>query len=65
MDPCNSNTWEAEAGGSQVPGQPGLQSETLSHKKKQEMGVVVHACIQLLRRLRLGGCDSKSPQAQS
>jgi hypothetical protein len=29
----NYRFWEAEAGGSCVPGQPGLYSETLSFKK--------------------------------
>ena len=28
---CNPSTWEAEAGGSQVPGQPQLLSEALSN----------------------------------
>jgi hypothetical protein len=32
---CNPSTWEAEAGRSGVQGQPGLQSETLSQKKKR------------------------------
>jgi hypothetical protein len=31
---CNPNIWEAEAGGLQVPGQPGLR-ETLSSKRKK------------------------------
>jgi hypothetical protein len=30
---CNTNTWEAETGGSQVWDQPGLHSETLTKKK--------------------------------
>jgi hypothetical protein len=29
---CNLSTWEAEAGGSIVQGQPGLYSENLSQK---------------------------------
>jgi hypothetical protein len=29
---CNPSTQEAEAGGLRVPGQPGLQSETLAQK---------------------------------
>jgi hypothetical protein len=37
---CNPCTWEAEAGRSQVPGQPGLWSKTVSkiramHQKKE------------------------------
>jgi hypothetical protein len=32
---CNPSTQKAEAGGSWVPGQPGLQSETHSQKKVQ------------------------------
>jgi hypothetical protein len=31
---CNSSMWEAEAGGPQVPSQPGLQSKTLSETTK-------------------------------
>jgi hypothetical protein len=31
----NPSTWEAEAGGYRVPGQPGLHRETLSRKTKQ------------------------------
>jgi hypothetical protein len=31
---CNSITPEAEAGGLQIPGQPGLHRETLYQKKK-------------------------------
>jgi hypothetical protein len=30
----NPSTWESEAGGWKVQGQPGLQSETLFKKKK-------------------------------
>jgi hypothetical protein len=33
---CNLSTQEAEAGWLQVPGQPGLQSEILSQKRKEE-----------------------------
>jgi hypothetical protein len=33
---CNPNTREAKAGESRVPGQPGLQSETLSQKTKKQ-----------------------------
>jgi inosine/xanthosine triphosphate pyrophosphatase family protein len=33
---CNLSTWEVEAGGLQVPGQPGLYSKTLSQKKKKK-----------------------------
>jgi hypothetical protein len=33
---CNSSTWEAETGGLQIQGQPGLHSESLSQKKKKE-----------------------------
>jgi hypothetical protein len=32
---CNLSTWEAEERGSQVPGQPELQCETLSQRKKK------------------------------
>jgi hypothetical protein len=32
----NPSTQEAEVGESQVPGQPGLQSETLVSKKKKK-----------------------------
>jgi hypothetical protein len=33
---CDSSTWEAEAGGSQGSGQPGLHSEThLKNRTKQ------------------------------
>lgn len=32
----NYSTWEAKAGGSWVPGQPELHSETVSPKQKQE-----------------------------
>jgi hypothetical protein len=32
----NPSTWEAEAGRLQVPAQPGLQSRTLSQKKKKD-----------------------------
>jgi hypothetical protein len=32
----NPSTWEAEAGGSRVPGQPELYSKTLSQKKKKK-----------------------------
>jgi hypothetical protein len=35
---CNPSTHEAEAGGSQVPGQPELPSETLSQKGEEEIG---------------------------
>jgi hypothetical protein len=31
----NPSTWEAEAGGSPVGGQPGLHSDTMSPKKKK------------------------------
>jgi hypothetical protein len=31
---CNPSTGEAEAGGSQVQGQPGLHSKTLSQQNK-------------------------------
>jgi hypothetical protein len=34
MHICNPRTGEAEAGGSWVPGQPGLHSETLCQKIK-------------------------------
>jgi hypothetical protein len=34
---CNPSTWEAEAVGSWVPGQPGLHSETLSQKQVLEV----------------------------
>jgi hypothetical protein len=34
----NLNTWEAEVGGPWVLGQPGLHSETPSHKNKTEKG---------------------------
>jgi short-subunit dehydrogenase involved in D-alanine esterification of teichoic acids len=33
MHACNPSTLETEAGGSQVPGKPGLHSETLSLNK--------------------------------
>jgi hypothetical protein len=33
---CDTSTWEAETEGSQLPGQPGLHSETLSQKKKKK-----------------------------
>jgi hypothetical protein len=33
---CNPSTWEVEAGGSQVQGQYGLCSKTLSQKKKKK-----------------------------
>jgi hypothetical protein len=33
---CNLSTQEAEAGGSLVQGQPGLHSETLSLKEKND-----------------------------
>jgi hypothetical protein len=33
---CNSSTWEAETGGLQIQGQPGLHSESLSQKKKRK-----------------------------
>jgi hypothetical protein len=33
---CNPSTWEAEAGKSGVPGQPGLQNNTLSQETKTE-----------------------------
>jgi hypothetical protein len=33
---CNPNTREAKAGESRVPGQSGLQSETLSQKTKKQ-----------------------------
>jgi hypothetical protein len=32
----NPNTWETVAGESQIQGQPGLHSETLTHKTKQK-----------------------------
>jgi hypothetical protein len=32
---CNSSTWEAEVGGSQVQGQPALYRETLTLKKQK------------------------------
>jgi hypothetical protein len=31
---CHPSTWEAEAGGSRVPGQPGLPREALAQKNK-------------------------------
>jgi hypothetical protein len=34
MHACKSSTWEAEAGESPVPGQPGQLRETLSPKQK-------------------------------
>jgi hypothetical protein len=33
---CNPSTQEAETGELQVPGQPGLRSETLTQKKKKK-----------------------------
>jgi hypothetical protein len=35
---CNPSTWEAKAGGLRVPGQPGLQNDSLSLKKKKKSG---------------------------
>jgi hypothetical protein len=35
-DPCNPSTWEAEAGGSQVRSQAGIQSKTLLKKENKE-----------------------------
>jgi hypothetical protein len=35
---CNPSPQEADTGGSQVWGQPGLHSETLSQKQKQRGG---------------------------
>jgi hypothetical protein len=32
----NSSTWEAEAGGLQVQGQPGLYNETLSQNNNKQ-----------------------------
>jgi hypothetical protein len=32
---CKSSTWEAEAGGSRVQGQPELHSETQKRKEKK------------------------------
>jgi hypothetical protein len=32
---CNSSTWEAKGGGSQIWDQPGLEDETLSQTNKQ------------------------------
>jgi hypothetical protein len=44
--PCNCSTWEVEAGGLQVPGQPGLYGETLSQTNKwKSPGMVATACI--------------------
>jgi hypothetical protein len=37
-DTCNSSTWETEAGGLQVPGQPRLHSKTLPGKKEGKEG---------------------------
>jgi hypothetical protein len=34
---CSPNTQEAEAGGSQVPGQSGQHSKTMSQKKKSAL----------------------------
>jgi hypothetical protein len=34
VNDCNSNTWEAEARGLQVQGQPGLQSKSLYQRNK-------------------------------
>jgi hypothetical protein len=39
---CNLSNQEAEAGGSQVGGQPGLHSETLSQKKNQKTKNYTH-----------------------
>jgi hypothetical protein len=43
---CNPNTQEAEAGESQVPGQSGLHSETVSehkiNKKEKELSTITH-----------------------
>jgi hypothetical protein len=36
MHTCNPSTWEAEAEGSQIPGQHRLQSETLYEKQNQQ-----------------------------
>jgi hypothetical protein len=46
---CNPSFWKAETGGSQVQGQPGLHSETLSqnnNNKKDvlELVMVMHVC---------------------
>jgi hypothetical protein len=35
---CNPITWETEARGSQIGGQPGLHRETLSQNKKKRRG---------------------------
>jgi hypothetical protein len=36
---CNPNTWEAEAGGWRIQGQPGLHGETLSEGKERRKEV--------------------------
>jgi hypothetical protein len=36
---CNHATWEAEAGGLQVPGQPGVHSETVFSKTETKLFV--------------------------
>jgi hypothetical protein len=39
---CNPSTWEAEAGGSQIQGHPGLYNETHLKKKKTGWGDLIH-----------------------
>jgi hypothetical protein len=34
MHPCNPSTWEAEAEGLNIGGQPGLNNEIMSQKTK-------------------------------
>jgi hypothetical protein len=46
---CNPSTWEAEAGGAQIQGQPWLQNEALLQKQKKN---------EVLEMAGGDGCDS-------